>query len=184
MELIKIHYTPSKEVKEFREIEQEVATLKKFIVEADKKRQCYAIHHSQVNPHPYNFFVVHARYCLGDDRLFNDRVIINPVIVENVPLVRPGWDEVNDPKWDEKTRETMYSRWQKMPAVLVSQLEQEGCMSFPFRKPKKVDRFVSVKVSYVNEKFEPVTTTLDGPAGHIFQHEVDHGLGKNIYFTR
>ncbi len=181
MELIKLGYEKSKPVKKYREIETEAWALKKFIIEADKKRQCYAIHHAQVHTHPYNFFVVHPRYCLGDERFFNDMVIINPKIIENVPYTRPPFDAKLLKLPDTPEQREIYER---MPAQFVSQWQLEGCMSFPHRKPKKVERFVAVKVSYQNEKFELITTVLEGPAGHIFQHETDHGQGKNIYFDK
>ena len=185
MELIKLGYEVSKPVTEINEILADMLLLKKFIIEADKKRQCYAIHHAQVHPHPFNFFVVHPRYCLGDGRLFEHNVIINPTIIESVPYLRPTWEDYKrqflKSGEDEKL---LLPVWQNFPARLESQLEWEGCMSFPFRKPKKVERFVAVKVWYQNEKLELITTTLEGPAAHVFQHETDHGAGKNIYFSR
>ena len=172
MELIKIHYNVSKPVTNYGEIEYEVAALKQFIIEADKKRGCFTIHHAQVHAHPYNFFVLHPRYVLGDDRLFNDRVIINPTIIEPVPYLRPEFKDTGLPDNSEG-----WARYNKMPTEYISQEELEGCMSFPFRKPKKVERYVRIKVSY-----NDTTTILEGQAAHIFQHEVDHGFGKNIYF--
>lgn len=183
MELIKIHYTPSIEVRNFKEIQYEIAALKKFIIEADQKRQCYAIHHSQVHPHPFNFFVVHPRYTLGDDRLFDSTVIINPKIIENVDYVKPSWDEVNDLKWSAEEREMRFKNYSVMPASISTQREEEGCMSFPFRATKKVERFVAVNVTYQDEEMKLITKKLEGPAAHIFQHEYDHSRGLNIYFT-
>jgi peptide deformylase len=55
----------------------------------------------------------------------------------------------------------------------------EGCMSWPHRKQKKVDRFFKAHVAfdYPGGKKEMV---LDGLAAEIFQHEYDHGQGKTI----
>lgn len=179
MELIKIHYNPAKPVTSYKEIETEIVKLKKFIVEADKKRECYAIHHGQVHPHPYNFFVVHPRYCLGNDRLFNHNVIINPKIISSIPYLKPEFKDTGLP--DDSRGHATYAQ---MPKIIESQFELEGCMSFPFRKPKRVQRFVRIKVSYQNEKLEPITTILEGPAAQIFQHETDHASGKNIFFNK
>jgi len=56
----------------------------------------------------------------------------------------------------------------------------EGCLSIPDIH-EDVERFLSVKIKYVNEKFESVTETLTGLAAVILQHEYDHTEG--ILFT-
>lgn len=56
----------------------------------------------------------------------------------------------------------------------------EGCLSIPdvredvFRQPE-------IKISYLNDKFEPITETYKGLAARIIQHEYDHIEG--ILFT-
>lgn len=56
----------------------------------------------------------------------------------------------------------------------------EGCLSIPdvredvFRKP-------NIKISYLNENFEPQEEVLDGLAARVVQHEYDHIEG--ILFT-
>jgi peptide deformylase len=56
----------------------------------------------------------------------------------------------------------------------------EGCLSIPdvredvFRKP-------NIKISYLNENFEPQEEELDGLAARVVQHEYDHIEG--ILFT-
>ncbi len=56
----------------------------------------------------------------------------------------------------------------------------EGCLSIPDIH-EDIDRFTSVTIKYVNEKFEPVTETFTGLAAVILQHEYDHLDG--ILFT-
>ena len=57
----------------------------------------------------------------------------------------------------------------------------ESCLSFPFRKGIKVKRFNRIKVSYYNENMEEITTELTGILSQIFQHEIQHFNGGNIY---
>lgn len=52
----------------------------------------------------------------------------------------------------------------------------EGCLSIP-NFWGEVSRFVSVTVSYLNEKGEEAKERLTGLPAHIFQHEYDHLQG-------
>ena len=62
---------------------------------------------------------------------------------------------------------------------------QEGCLSFPHRKMKNVDRYMLIDVEFdipqdgqlVHKKFR-VSDIL----AQIFQHECDHADGKNIHY--
>jgi peptide deformylase len=66
----------------------------------------------------------------------------------------------------------------------------EGCMSFPRRTPRGTQRIWRIKVRYSYP-----TTTLgitrlktaeewcEGLKAQIFQHEIEHFEGKNIYFS-
>jgi peptide deformylase len=64
----------------------------------------------------------------------------------------------------------------------------EGCMSFPFRKEKYVERWWKIKVQYHTPVFpgimKLITKDLDGMIGQAFQHECDHSQGQNIYFKQ
>lgn len=55
--------------------------------------------------------------------------------------------------------------------------EEEGCLSLPTIN-EKVERPESIKVQYVNEKFEPQEEVLHGFAARVVQHEYDHIEGK------
>jgi len=61
----------------------------------------------------------------------------------------------------------------------------EGCMSFPFRKTKRVNRFNKIRVRYWVPVFDlfliPKWKTLTGMSAFIAQHEYDHSNGINIY---
>ncbi len=72
----------------------------------------------------------------------------------------------------------------------------EGCMSFPFRKAKNVQRYPYVEVFYmipdkpvpecfnVPCSFKVQAGEYDGVIAELFQHETDHSNGKNIYFDK
>ncbi len=62
---------------------------------------------------------------------------------------------------------------------------EEGCMSFPFRKSKKVQRYNDIKVEYyipfLDVHLIKKTKVLTDIEAYIFQHEIDHANGVNIY---
>ncbi len=61
---------------------------------------------------------------------------------------------------------------------------KEACMSFPFNKPKNVDRFNKITVKYSIPFLwftRPVKRNFVGLPAFICQHETEHALGKNIY---
>lgn len=49
---------------------------------------------------------------------------------------------------------------------------EEGCLSLPGARP--ATRYRRIKVSYLDESFQPVTKTFTGYTAQIIQHEVDH----------
>lgn len=52
---------------------------------------------------------------------------------------------------------------------------EEGCLSLS--GTRKTKRFRSIKVSYLNEKFQPRIKTYSGFTAQIIQHEIDHCNG-------
>jgi hypothetical protein len=67
---------------------------------------------------------------------------------------------------------------------------KEGCMSFVHRKPKKVQRVYRITVRYwYPRKILGVwilwrrTEKVEGLKSQIFQHEIQHFEGSNIYFS-
>lgn len=110
-----------------------------------------ALHHSQVDENPYNFFVI-KRSIVGakDNEII---AVINPKIIER----------------DEDSKST----------------HTEGCISFPFRQDKKVQRYDRVKVQYqVADDKGNLTMKeewTEGLMARVFQHEIQHAQGGNIY---
>ena len=63
-------------------------------------------------------------------------------------------------------------------------LVSEGCMSFPHRGDKKIERYLDVVVEYYTtqgEEFVKRQLSATGVVAQVFQHECDHGAGTNIY---
>ena len=165
MEIIKIHYKISKPVASYKEIKKEATEMRRFIVLGKFKgfyNKAFAIANMQVSQTPMAFFVV-APDCIKE-KMFADDVIINPEIVES------------------KTHKEIAG------SKIVNGIEyQEPCMSFPFRKPKRVMRYDVIKVKYQIPGFfgfglKTVEAELKGIASEIFQHCYDLMQGRNIYF--
>jgi len=175
MEILKIHYKVSKPVSKYKEIKDEVNGILELVDRYNHKglyNKAYAIAHCQVSETPYAFFVV-AKECVVNMpeqqlvKMFKGRVIINPKIIE-APLYRDMGDV-------------------KLSNPIPNSIEyNEMCMSFPYRKPKRILRYDKIVVEYQVPGrlwgFRKVRATLTGVASEIFQHEYDHTIGKNIYF--
>ncbi len=55
---------------------------------------------------------------------------------------------------------------------------REGCLSFSTRAEKKLHRYNIIVVQHgLDEKIE----TIEGKLAHVFQHEIEHFQGKDIY---
>jgi peptide deformylase len=181
MEIIKIHYKISKPVAAFKEIKNEAQELVAFIDRGRYKgfyNKAFAIAHCQVSETPYAFFVVSADVI--NEKMFEDRVIINPEITE-----APLYKEIKSS--EEKAQAKLPEGLKAAKIQIPNAIEyQEPCMSFPFRTPKRITRYDVIKVKYQTHGllgFKTHEAELKGIASEIYQHEFDHLQGKNIYFT-
>lgn len=164
MKLIKPTYLPSNKVETWTSIKDEAEELAKFIDGKDYgefKAGVFAIHHMQVcENHPFNFFVLNAEVLgLIIDKL-GSRFIINPTITDY--LVKDS----NKVPYFHKMK--------------------EGCASFPHKAQKNVPRAPMIEVKYQipgTKGLEDKTMQVQGVVAQIFQHEIDHGHGRNIYYT-
>lgn len=156
--------------------------------------KAWAIAHGQLtdSPEPKRIFVVHAE--LMDERLeyknarFYNRIVVNPVLIEaDTQIERER--EVRKTVADEDGKRSRPKLVKEK--VMVSNVipMQEGCMSFPDRKPKKIDRIFRVKVryqypvSFLGFKFLWwKTEVVEGLKAQIFQHEISHFEGENIFY--
>ena len=63
---------------------------------------------------------------------------------------------------------------------------KEACMSFPYRSGKHLLRYGRITVEYqipIIGELETLVEECEGRKAIMFQHEIDHQNGKNIYFT-
>lgn len=173
MQIVKNHYIPGAKVKSYREIEKTAKEMINFIDKGiDEKNnkgnrnKDFALAHNQVeDKKPMAFFIVASEY----KNQWPSQVIINPQIIEAKQNINIGTEKEPDMRSNIITYE-------------------EGCFSFPFRQPKKVNRFYRIKVHYeIPGKFwglKTIVEELEGIKAHIFQHEYQHTLGDNIYFPK
>jgi len=158
MDVIKAHYTPSMKVENWLQIEDEAQEMAKFIDSHEYgpfKSEMFALHHAQVFLPSFNFFVLNPKWLGQEIEELGSRFIVNPTIITEMAE-------------------------SKMPV-------NEGCVSFPHRKDKIMDRYMIVIVGYdvpnpkgagLVHKEKEVSRIL----AQIFQHECEHGQGKNIYY--
>lgn len=157
----------------------------------------WAIAHAQLTDdmHPKRIFVVH-KDLIGDEldqknAGFPSRMVFNPVLLEantHLETVKMVRKTVVNEKTGKRERPQEVPEVQKTSNVIPM---QEGCMSFPLRKPKKIDRIFQVKVRY----WYPVeflgfkflwrkTEVVEGLKAQIFQHEIQHFEAENIYHKK
>lgn len=160
----------------------------------------FAIAHAQVveSLNPFQFFVV-AKELVAPENIgpesmqtlantyFEARAVFNCEILEapekvirKVPQRRVG--EVKGGK-AEVTMEMVDRDLQNVITV------KEGCMSFPQRSERNMDRKYRIKVKYqylaqgmLGEKAKTFEGWVEGLKAHIIQHECEHFAGKNIHF--
>lgn len=197
MELIKIHFNPARPatIADIPELWEFCAWLK------DKNGtfegfypSAYSMHHAHVSEHPINAFCVIPEL-IGDvpgnaqnrDKnngsfYFPTELIINPEIVE-------ATDEMEFPisKTKKIEKEDGTFEVQVIPEIKKADNTyrvSEACMFFKHKAMKKVKRHFRIKVRYqtiANDKFEEREEWIEGFKAQIFQHEVGHAEGKNIY---
>lgn len=151
----------------------------------------YAVSHCQVceHNHPSAFFVVSKQFMNKKESYTNyrwvDQIIYNPEIMEKPETV------IKDVPTREVSKDhdgnVTYKIVKKRGKVSNLYEVPEACMSFPHKKEKKMMRYYSIKVKYQTRGFFGRIKTheewIDGLKAHIFQHEMDHMEGNNIYFN-
>lgn len=188
MKIVPIHYKHSRPVKDYSEIVRYVVQMAEMI---DKKafvgvhKSAYALAHCQVSNEPLAFFVLDTQLVKGrgeDESLavFENRVIINPKIIE-APIY------FTDKKAFQMFRgHDEFDGKELIPGKTPNAKQyMEGCMSFPFRHGKKIQRYNKIRVSYQiahGRGLKTITTWLEGLPSQVFQHEFDHIQGENIFF--
>lgn len=184
MEIVKNHYIPGAKVESFNQIKdiafRMIEILNKGLVLNGIVTDGYGLAHNQVeDKEPLSFFV------LSDNTLrtqnWPSQFIINPEIIKAERTINLG-----------KINKGENNEYDDVRSNIIKY--QESCFSFPFKAPKTVERFFSIRVVYyipgntkgifklLRKKLIRVEETLEGLKAHIFQHEEQHCRGKNIYF--
>ncbi len=170
-------------------------------------RECYALHAAQISspikawandkfvdseqyaPMRDNFFVL-AKNIVGKDKiLFKHRIIVNPEILEKPEEIEKEVPVKNFGKDPDGKVIIQFSK--KIQMIRNDISVKEACMSFPQRTEKHIKRYFRIKVRYeVPVTFFGFTFLmrktewLEGLKAHVFQHEVDHAMGKNIFHAK
>ena len=150
----------------------------------------YAVSHCQVKQYNhYAFFVVNKQFINKKESSTNyswpSQIIYNPEILEkpetvtkDVPTREVSKDHDGNVSYKIVKKRGKVSNLYEVP---------EGCMSFQHKKEKKMMRYYSIKVKYQTRGFFGQIRTheewIEGLKAHIFQHEMDHMKGNNIYFN-
>lgn len=148
----------------------------------------YAFAHPQVSKDPLQLIIIakewteeHAPANMKKAELFKSQVIVNPKIL-SIPEKTIQKRKILDPLTQKEVVKDV-------PVTNQIRLK-EGCMSFPHKVAKNVDRAFEVRVEYQipvtgffgGMKLKRVRETVKGLKAHIFQHECDHMAGRNIFY--
>lgn len=181
-------------VRRYYEIESDAILMLRMIEQPFKGHYSagYALHHAQVRTKPYNFFVVHPDLVNKPEeterakdwkQAFPHQVIINPEILERPETISKKVKDL--PELAELTNKDGQNV--KAKDIINHANFEEGCLSFPYRKARNVNRALRIQVKYQVPGMLGMKTKklwIEGLAAHIFQHEFDHTNGNNIYFGR
>jgi hypothetical protein len=197
-------YAVSKRVKPFSEAVNKAMRLVKWFNEnmsipTAKQVDAWSLSDCQVTLNPNQVFVVHkelvkeynwffgketqqknkGNYYFPKQAIFNAEILEAPEkILASVPKRVIGKDAQGNVKQDIIREETMTPNEMFVP---------ESCSSFPLKKEKNMKRFYRIKVRYQIKSwygFKTITEWVYGLKGHIFQHEIQHAKGNNIYYGR
>lgn len=125
-----------------------------------------------------------ANYYFEGQAIFNAEILESPAkITRKVPERKVLKDE-KDPTKVSVSVELVDKEISNIITV------PEGCMSFSHRSEKNVERLYKVKVRYqylhkgiLGTSVKTFEGWVEGLKAHMFQHECDHFVGKNIYFN-
>lgn len=176
MEIANPHYALAKRVEKYSEIKNIAKEMVRFAENFKPIKGYYekvfCLSHTEVSTTPFAFFVVVKE--LTDAKMFPSQVIINPEIIETP-------EEVEIQGLIEKGGKPFWGLTKRDNHIKLV----EGCIQFPFREPKKVDRYFKLKVRFFYKTIlglRKVEKWVEGDVAHVFQHNCDHIAGKNIYF--
>ena len=160
--------------------------------------RAYAMAHAQVAPiaDPWMLFVVDKSLVIAEKQdkegkqtlekaYFEAQAIFNVDILESPDKIEkeiPKRRLIEDKDKKGEFHMEVYKAKENISNIINV---PEACMSFPFRKERKMDRFYSIRVSYqyLNQKgkVKDFVGWVNGLKAHIIQHEVGHFNAQNIF---
>jgi len=195
-------YAISKPVKKYSEIKNLLPKFIEFVNEGkfrDKEKGFIGVHHSQLEEKPFSFFILNkqlvgsAKSKRGTKDNYNNfffpsQVIINPEILEAPEKIDRQVPKSNIVRGENGQIQRLITY--KTESVSNKISIKEGCISFPHKDEKYVERYFRIKVRYqiVRKLFGIIPLMItkiewcEGLKAHAFQHEIDHSNGKNIYY--
>ena len=164
-----------------------------------KQVDAWSLSDCQVTLKPSKFFIVHeelfGRYGLlsrnenkqknRENFYFPSRIIYNAEILEAPEKIETIIPKRNISKSKEGEVITEIKQETRMTSNEI--YIPEACSSFPMKRQKNITRFYKIKVRYQIKSwygFRTITEWVYGLKSHIFQHEVQHSKGENIYYHR
>lgn len=153
----------------------------------------FAIAHCQVAEKPLKLFVVAKELVREEGEgatklsfIFPARAIWNAEII-SAPVKVTRKMPKREVKYENHQAHVEMSLEEK--EVMNLYMVKEACMSFPYRNEKNVERYFRIKVKYQivekglfnRDKITTVTEWVEGLKAHIFQHEIQHFKGEEIY---
>ena len=206
MELIKPHHKPSVRVNRanLKRAKAEADAMISFLDEGNAAgfkgnwEKAVGISHCQVSEEPLAMFVI-ASELVGKPKQetrnqnrknwwFPARVVFNAEIIwapEKIERIVPKREVV---KGEKKGEFSIKMTGEKKPVSNIIEAA-DACMSYPNRTKKNTKRYHTIKVRYQILKsfmgfmwLKTITEEVNSLKAHIFQHEIDHSFGIDMYF--
>lgn len=208
MEIIKPHHKPSERVtrRNLEQAHKEAKDLATFLEEGNKSgftgnwQSAVGLSHCQVSETPFAMFAISSEL-VGKPKkreqsrgkniknyYFPAQVIFNAEIIEALDEIErlvPKRDLVRKPNSHEY--EATITREYKKVTNLIE--VPDACMSYPSRTKKNTRRYHTIKVKYqILQSFagfywlRTIREEVNALKAHIFQHEIDHAHGIDMYF--
>lgn len=207
MEIIKPHHKPSERItrKNLKEAVKQAYELSKFLEDGNKAgfsgnwKNAIGLSHCQVSDKPFAMFAVSSelikppgvkmtRKQSSKNFYFPAQVIFNAEIIEapdEVERLVPKREVIRKPN-SKEFEIKMTGELKKVSNFIDA---DDACMSYPNRTKKKTHRYHTITVRYqVLRSFlgfkwlKTITEEVESFKSHIFQHEIDHSYGIDMYF--
>ena len=155
MKIIKIHYTPSLPVQNWLHIEKDANEMAALI--RANPNTMFALHHSQVNEKPFNFFVLDDNILLEEIEALGSRFIINPRIISSL----------------KGTEMSVYEGCASFPYRKQKKVRRPMIITVEYDIP---DPLSPNGLAHKQKQVERVVA-------QVFAHETDHARGRNLFFN-